>query len=528
MKNGLIAVFLFAFGTLASGTPVNAAELSIALSADVTSIDPHYHNLTPNSNVAEHIFETLVTKDPRSKLKPALAESWRAIDDLTWEFKLRRGVKFHDGGDFTAPDVVFSIDRVPNVPNSPSSFATYSKQITEKIVVDPYTIRFKTATPYPLMPNDMSTIFILSSRAAKGATPAGAATEDFNNGKATIGTGPFKFVRYAKGDRIELTRHDAYWGTKSAWDKVTLRIITADPTRVAALLAGDVRAIENVPTSDIARIAKSNDLTLYRTVSHRLMYLHLDSNRDRSPFVTDKAGKPLEKNPLKDLRVRRAISKAINRQALVERVMEGAAVTSGQLMPEGMFGYTGALKPEAYDVDGAKKLLTEAGYPDGFALTLHAPNDRYVNDEQIAQAIAQLLARAGIATRVEAMPSSVYFTRASKLEFSLMLVGWAADTAESSSPLKALLATFNKEKGMGATNRGRYSNPKMDETLTQALAIVDDTKRERMLQLATEIAVNDLGIIPLYHQHNLWAARKGITYSPRTDERTLAHEFRTQ
>ncbi len=528
MKNGLIAVFLFAFGTLASGTPVNAAELSIALSADVTSIDPHYHNLTPNNNVAEHIFETLVTKDPRSKLKPALAESWRAIDDLTWEFKLRRGVKFHDGGDFTAPDVVFSIDRVPNVPNSPSSFATYSKQITEKIVVDPYTIRFKTATPYPLMPNDMSTIFILSARAAKGTTPAGAATEDFNNGKATIGTGPFKFVRYAKGDRIELTRHDAYWGTKSAWDKVTLRIITADPTRVAALLAGDVRAIENVPTSDIARIAKSNDLTLYRTVSHRLMYLHLDSNRDRSPFVTDKAGKPLEKNPLKDLRVRRAISKAINRQALVERVMEGAAVTSGQLMPEGMFGYTGALKPEAYDVDGAKKLLTEAGYPDGFALTLHAPNDRYVNDEQIAQAIAQLLARAGIATRVEAMPSSVYFTRASKLEFSLMLVGWAADTAESSSPLKALLATFNKEKGMGATNRGRYSNPKMDETLTQALAIVDDTKRERMLQLATEIAVNDLGIIPLYHQHNLWAARKGITYSPRTDEHTLAHEFRTQ
>ena len=528
MKNGLIAVFLFAFGTLASGTPVNAAELSIALSADVTSIDPHYHNLTPNNNVAEHIFETLVTKDPRSKLKPALAESWRAIDDLTWEFKLRRGVKFHDGGDFTAPDVVFSIDRVPNVPNSPSSFATYSKQITEKIVVDPYTIRFKTATPYPLMPNDMSTIFILSARAAKGTTPAGAATEDFNNGKATIGTGPFKFVRYAKGDRIELTRHDAYWGTKSAWDKVTLRIITADPTRVAALLAGDVRAIENVPTSDIARIAKSNDLTLYRTVSHRLMYLHLDSNRDRSPFVTDKAGKPLEKNPLKDVRVRRAISKAINRQALVERVMEGAAVTSGQLMPEGMFGYTGALKPEAYDVDGAKKLLTEAGYPDGFALTLHAPNDRYVNDEQIAQAIAQLLARAGIATRVEAMPSSVYFTRASKLEFSLMLVGWAADTAESSSPLKALLATFNKEKGMGATNRGRYSNPKMDETLTQALAIVDDTKRERMLQLATEIAVNDLGIIPLYHQHNLWAARKGITYSPRTDERTLAHEFRTQ
>ncbi len=499
----------------------HAADISIALGSDVTSMDPHYHNLTPNNNVAEHIFETLVTKDPRSKLKPALAESWRAVDDLTWEFKLRKGVKFHDGGDFTAQDVVFSLDRVPNVPNSPSSFATYSKQITDKIIVDPYTIRFKTAAPYPLMPNDMSTIFILSARVAKGAT-----TEDFNSGKAAIGTGAFKFVRYAKGDRIELVRNDAYWGTKAAWDKATLRIITADPSRVAALLAGDVRAIENVPTADIARIAKSTDLTLYRTVSHRLMYIHLDGNRDRSPFVTGKDGKPLDKNPLKDVRVRRAISKAINRQALVERVMEGAAVTTGQLMPEGMFGYTSALKPEPYDVEGAKKLLAEAGYPDGFAMTLHAPNDRYVNDEQIAQAIAQLLARVGIVTRVEAMPSSVYFTRASKLEFSFMLLGWAADTAEVSSPLKALLATFSPEKGMGTANRGRYSNTKMDEALTQALAIVDDAKRERLLQQATEIAVSDLGIIPLYHQHNLWAARKGVTYAPRTDERTLAHEFK--
>ena len=521
MKN-LSAVVVTLFAALCA-TPASAADLSIALGADVTSIDPHYHNLTPNNNVAEHIFETLVTKDARSKLKPALAESWRAVDDLTWEFKLRRGVKFHDGSEFTAQDVVFSLDRVPTVPNSPSSFAAYSKQITEKIVVDPYTIRFKTATPYPLMATDMSTIFMLSARAAKGA-----ATEDFNSGKAAIGTGPFKFVRYAKGDRIELTRNETYWGARPAWEKATLRIISADPTRVAALLAGDVRAIENVPTADLARIAKSNDLTLYRTVSHRLMYLHLDSDRERSPFVTDKAGKPLEKNPLKDVRVRRAISKAINRQALVERVMDGAAVSTGQLMPEGLFGYSGALKPEAYDVEGARKLLAEAGYPDGFGLTLHAPNNRYVNDEQIAQAIAQLLARAGIATKVDAMPSSVYFSRASKLEFSLMLVGWGSDTAEASSPLKALLATFNTQKGMGTANRGRYSNAKMDDMLAQALATVDDAKRERMLQQATEIAISDLGIIPLYHQHNLWATRKGVTYAPRTDERTLAHEFKPQ
>lgn len=528
MKKNLVLAAALIAAMFAFSVPARAAEISIGLGADITSIDPHFHNLTPNNNVAEHIFETLITKDARSRLKPALAESWRAIDDLTWEFKLRKGVKFHDGSDFTAADVVFTLDRVPNVPNSPSSFATYSKQITEKIVVDPYTIRFKTATPYPLMATDLSTIFIVSSRAAKGSGPAGATTDDFNSGKAAVGTGPFKFVRFAKGDRLELARHDAYWGAKPAWEKVTFRLITADPTRVAALLAGDVRAIENVPTSDIARIAKSNDLTLYRTVSHRLMYLHMDSNRDRTPFVTDKAGKPLDKNPLKDARVRRAISKAINRQALVERVMEGAAVTTGQLMPEGLFGYSPVLKPEAYDVEGARKLLAEAGYPDGFAMTLHAPNNRYVNDEQIAQAIAQLLTRAGIVTKVDAMPSSVFFSRGSKLEFSFLLAGWGSDTAEASSPLKALLATFDTAKGMGAANRGRYSNAKMDAALAQALATVDDVKRERLLQQATEIAVGDLGIIPLYHQHNLWATRKGVAYTARTDERTLAHEFKPQ
>ncbi|MGH8648039.1 MAG: ABC transporter substrate-binding protein [Burkholderiales bacterium] len=498
-----------------------AADLSVALGGDVTSMDPHFHNLTPNNNIGAHVFETLVAKDAGGRYQPALAESWRAVDDTTWEFKLRKGVRFHDGSIFTAADVVFSIDRVPNVPNSPSPFTTYTKQVTEKIVVDPWTLRLKSAAPYPQMPIDISTVLIVSSKAAAGAT-----TDDFNTGKATVGTGPFKFVRWQKGDRIELARNDDYWGPKAPWDRVTFRIITSDPTRVASLLAGEVRAIENVPTNDLAKLSANKDLNIYRTVSVRLMYLHMDTARDKTPFATDKAGKPLDRNPLKDLRVRRAMSKAINRQALVERIMEGAAVNTGQLMPEGFFGYVPTLKPEPQDLEGARKLLAEAGYPDGFGLTLHAPNNRYVNDEQIAQAIAQMLARIGIQTRVDAMPSSVYFSRGSKLEFSFMLVGWGAETMEASSPLKALLATFNKDKGTGASNRGRYSNPKLDAVLDQALATVDDSKRERLLQQATEIGMSDLGILPLYHQHNLWAARRGIVYEARADERTFAHEFK--
>ena len=519
MKFRLAILFIF---SLAAPT-VGAADLSIALGGDVTSIDPHFHNLTPNNNIGAHVFDTLVMKEPGGRIKPGLAESWRAVDDTTWEFTLRKGVRFHDGSNFTAADVIFSLDRIPNVPNSPSPFTTYTKQVTEKIVVDPWTLRLKSAAPYPQMPNDMSTVLIVSSKSAAHAT-----TDDFNTGKAAVGTGPFKFVRWQKGDRSELARNDAYWGPKAPWDRVTFRIITSDPTRVASLLAGEVRAIENVPTTDLAKLAGNKDLAIYRTVSVRLMYLHLDTARDRTPFATDKAGKPLDKNPLRDLRVRRAMSKAINRPALVERVMEGAGVVTGQLMPEGFFGFTPALKPEPYDPEGARKLLAEAGYPDGFGLTLHAPNNRYVNDEQIAQAIAQLLARVGIQTRVDAMPSSVYFSRGSKLEFSFMLVGWGAETMEASSSLKALLATFNAAKGMGAANRGRYSNPKLDAVLDQALATVDDSKRERLLQRATEIGVGDLGVIPLYHQHNLWAARRGIVYEARADERTFAHEFRPQ
>ncbi len=515
----VFALPMFALGLLMAAS-ASAADLTIGIGADVTAIDPHFHNVTPNNNVAAHIFDYLVLRDERQKTIPGLAESWKSIDPLTWEFKLRKGVKFHDGSEFTAADVVASIERVPLVPNSPSAFTAYTKQIKEIVVVDPYTIRFKTAAPYPLMPSDLTQVAIISKQAAK------ATTEDFNSGKAAIGTGPYKLVRYAKGDRIELARHDAYWGGKTPWDKVTLRLLPNDASRVAALLAGDVQAIEYVPTADVAKIRADKKLNVYTIVADRLIYLHMDSDREVSPFITDKDGKPLTRNPLKDPRVRKAISKAINRPAIVDKVMEGQAVASGQLLADGMFGVTKNLKVEAYDPEGAKKLLAEAGYPNGFGVTIHAPNNRYVNDAKIAQAVAQMLTRVGIVTKVETMPSAPYFAQATDLKFSLMLLGWSSGTGEASSPLKALLATYNKDKGFGTANRGRYSNTKVDALLEEALATVDDPKREAVLQRATEIAINDTGIVPLHSQVNLWATRNGITYVPRTDENTLAHKFR--
>jgi peptide/nickel transport system substrate-binding protein len=520
MKNRLLVAWTLIAVSLSCATIANAAELVIGLGADVTSIDPHNNNAAPNNSIAEQIFNKLIENDAKQNQKPGLAESWRTIDDLTWEFKLRRGVKFHDGSDFTAADVAYSIER-PGIINTPGGFTIFTRSIVEKIIVDPYTIRLKTLTPYPNMPTDMSGLIIVSAKAARGATNA-----DFDSGKATIGTGPWKFVRYAKGDRIELVRNDNYWGPKPVWDKVTFRLITSDPSRIAALLSGDVQMIEVIPPADYANLKNNKDIAIFTTVSNRMIHLHLDSNRDKSPFITDKAGKPLEKNPFKDARVRKAFSKAINRNAIVERTMDGLAIPAGQLMPEGFFGVSPNLKAEPFDPEGARKLLAEAGYPDGFGLTLHGPNNRYVNDEQIVQAVAQMLTRVGIATRVETLPFAVYVSRANKVEFSAALLGWGVSTGEGTYPLRSLIATYNQAKGLGTWNWGRYSNPPMDALLEQALATVDNPKRDKLLQQATEVMINDTGLIPLHYQVNTWAARKGLAYTPRTDERTYAHEVR--
>lgn len=515
----LLGLLLGAVLTI-TGANVSAQEFKLAMSSPPTSLDPHFYNLFPNLNVSDHIFETLVTMDPDSRVIPALAESWSMINDLTWEFKLRKGVKFHDGSDLTAEDVAWSMDRPATIVGSPGKFDVYTKAIVNKKIIDAHTIRFTTKEPYPLMLADLTSIYIVSKKATTGLSSG-----DFASGKGMVGTGPFKFAKYLRDDRLELDRNDNYWGKKPAWSKVTLRFIPNDATRMAALLAGDVQAIENVPTPDLAKVRADPKVSLYSKVSHRVIYLYLDSKRDKSPTITDKDGKPLDKNPLKDQRVRTALSMAINRIAIRDRVMEGLSEPTDNLVPTNFFGYNPALKLVKYDPDGAKKLLAQAGYPNGFGVTINTPNNRYVNDEKIVQTIAQMWSRIGVATKVEGAPMSVYSPRGAKMEYSIGLLGWGAQTGEVSSPLRALLACENVEKGFGGFNWLKYCNPKMDALLVKGLSTVDDKQREKLLQDAVAIAVNDAAIIPIHQQVTTWAAKKGIAYIARTDERTHAYEF---
>jgi len=508
--------------TLAFGAAeARAQDLTIALGASVTALDPHFHALQTNNNIAAHVFNQLIEQDENQRLSPGLALSWTPKDESTWVIKLRPGVKFHDGSDFSADDVLATIKRVAWVPNSPSPFTIYTKAIKAVNVVDPLTIEIKTDGPYPLLPNDLSSFYIVSKKAVE------APTEDFNRLTAAIGTGPFKFTDYARGERIVVERNDAYWGAKPEWKKVTFRLITNPAARVAALLSGDVQMIEAVPTSDIDGLKKNANVTVTQAPSNRVIYFHMDHQRDATPFVTDKAGKPLAKNPLKDLRVRQALSMAISRDGIVERVMEGNAIPASQLLADSFFGTSPNLKPAKYDPDGAKKLLADAGYPSGFTITIHGPNDRYINDGRIIQTVAQMWSRIGLDAKVEAMPWATFAGKASNQEYSMFLVGWGSSTGETSGSLRALVATYDKDTGMGSANRGRYSNPEMDKVLAEALKTVDDTKRAALLAKASELSMNDVGIIPLHYEVSTWALKKGLTYVGRADQQTMAASVKT-
>jgi len=319
-------------------------------------------------------------------------------------------------------------------------------------------------------------------------------------------------------------RNDDYWGQKEPWQRLTIKPIANPAARVAALLSGGFDLIDNVPSADAPRLKADANVAVYAGLSNLVMLLNIDHGSETSsPFVTDKAGKPLAENPLRKLAVRRALSKAINREAIVSRTMEGGAEVASQMVSDLTFGASPRLKPEGYDPDGAKQLLAEAGYPDGFGVTIHGPNNRYPNDAQICQAIAQMLSRIGIQTKVETMPLNVFFTRAQNREFSLFLTGWgAAGTGESSVPLNAVLHSYTPDLGAGAANRGRYSNPQLDRLLETAMTTFDNTKRAALLAEANEVAMADVAIIPLHVPLYRWATRKGLTYVPRMDTMTLA------
>lgn len=501
-----------AVAVLGLAQPALAQDLKIGLKTEPSSLDPQYHALTPNLQIALHIHDMMVMSDAKGVLYPGLATSWKTINDTTWEFKLREGVKFSDGSPFTAEDVVYTYQRAAKVPNSPSPYTVYTRQIAGFEIVDPLTLRIRTDGPAPALPIDMSQLPIMQKKAAKPDVAEGVTSEALNRGEGLIGTGPFKFVEWKRGTQLVLERNENYWGTKPHWKTVTFRPMSNSAARTAAMLAGDVDLIEDPPTDDIEKLKKDPKLSVSQAVSNRIIYIHMDHVGEPSVGIEGTNGK----NPLKDKRVRQALSLAIDRDAISSRIMEGLAIPAGDFLPYPMFGTRKDSKPDKYDLNKAKALLAEAGYPDGFGISLGTPNGRYINDIKVAQAIAAMWTRAGVKTKVDSAVPPVFFKNRDELKYSAYMAGWSSQ--ELSNALRSLVATPNKEKGMGTTNKGRYSNPAMDAKLEQAMGTVDDDKRSALLQEASKMVVEDYGLLPLHYEQSAWAMKKTIAYAGRNDQ----------
>ena len=520
---------------VAAAIPLAAAQaqtLKIGLSAEPTSADPHYHKMTQNDAFSAHVYSSLVGRSADMKLVPALATSWKNLDDLTWEFKLRDDVKFSNGKPFTSEDVLFTICRtLNNETNVSQSYMDTTKLITDVQTPDAHTVIIKTGAPFPLMPAEMARSLPIiwngivehgkltfDPKKGCGVTGAWPTVADFNNGKDAIGTGPYTLKSYVKGTGIELVRNENYWGPKPYWKEVKFVPVPAAGPRLTGLLAGDFDLIENPAARDVKRISETPGFGYVITPSVRVVYFQFDVARSPSPMVRAADGK----NPLQDVRVRRAISMAIDRKAITARIMDGAATPANQFLPDGMFGTLQPPPELKYDPAAAKKLLAEAGYPDGFELTISSTNDRYINDAQISQAVAQYLSRVGIKTTVDAMTRSVYFPKRAKREFSFAMGGWSSETGEASSFLQYWVSAFDKEHGLGTSNYGGYDNPAFDKVFKRALTTVDPAVREKLLQESLTLALADLPSIPLHFESSIWAFRKGLTYEGRADQYTLA------
>ena len=482
-------------------------------------VDPHVLFLGPNMAMARNLFDSFVGRDADAHWTPALAVSWRQIDPLTWEFALRHGVKFSDGSDFTADDVVASVDRIPRIPGNPGPYTTNLRTITKVWAVDPYTIRVTTDRPNPLLPGQFTNIFILS-KSQVNATP-----EDFSSARAAIGTGPFRLVSFRYGDTAIMEPNPWYWGPKPPWQRVTIRVINNDASREAALLAGDLDLIENVPPEDVDRLRATKGIHVYARPADRVAFLMPNVSREKLPLLTDRAGQPLDKNPLRDLRVRQAISAALDRNALVSRALSGQGAPTTQLVPEGFGGWDPTVKVPPPDPAAAKKLLAEAGYPDGFTMTLACTNDRYVDDARVCQAAAQMLSRAGFAMKLETMPGSVFFprSRVGKNEWPLILYELSLSSLRDGQYILQVGAeTFDETRNIGDANRGGFSDPELDAKIDAAV-VRSDPGREEAIREALAFAVHDLGIIPMYVEPTIAATRDGVTYAPRIDQQMIAN-----
>ena len=493
-----------------------AQDLNIGLRAAGESMDPHLSAVGSNIAAVRNIYETLVMLDPQLQPYEGLAESWEVIDDTTWRFHLRDGVTFHDGSTFDAADVVASIERIPVASGADSGLNTYIQRIANVAVIDDMTIEITTLVPSPGLLLDLTRIFILPSE-----LPADTPASEFNAGSAAVGTGPFRMISFTPRTELVMEPYEGYWGDVPQWDQVTITEISNDSSRVAALISGGVDLINAVPAGDLPRIESDDAMTVYRSPSTVLLIMFMDF-RDETPLVSANDGSRLPSNPLQDLRVRQALSMAVNREAIASRIMEGNAVPANQYITEGFFGYANDLPDLAYDPEAARALLAEAGFPDGFRISVNCTSDSQPMDAAVCTALGPMLTQIGLTVEVEAIPRAVFFPGQATFQYSLMMNGWGSQTGEGSYILSTAFHTRKEGSGFGGFNHYAYSNPEVDDIIELATNELDADTRRGLLEQAMTATVEDLAAIPLVNLQSTWAGRGDLfDFTPRIDQETL-------
>ncbi|MBK1657031.1 ABC transporter substrate-binding protein [Paracraurococcus ruber] len=516
---------LAAAAALLLAGPAAAQTLTIGVRAGPESIDPHFTATGTHAETLTHVFDTLTRSGPELEILPGIAESWRVLDPTTWEFRLRQGVTFHDGAAMTAEDVAASIRRM-QVLSGPNPTRIYVRRVQEVRIIDPHTIHIVTDGPAPTLPNDFIRVFVTKASITAGLTPE-TSNEAFNTGRAAIGTGPYRFVSWTPREQFVAERYDNYWGGRQPWARHVRREIPNEAARVAQLRTGQVDMIVRAPAADVPTLERDPAIRVVKADTVYVFNFGFDF-RETTPQVTAKDGSRLASNPYRDPRVREAIDLAIDRRALAEVAMEGLGTPQGQMVTPTIFGFIPNQPIPTPNIQRARALLAEAGFPNGFRMALNFTNDRLPGDRGVGTAMAQMLARIGLEVQAAGQPAAVIFPQRTRGELSNIMAGWGTLTGEANYTYSSNAHTNNPQLRLGAFNWHGYSNPEMDRLIQAASVELDDAKRRALLQQVGALFNRERIALPLASITSAWALRKDRVDMARgrADEETYAMDIK--
>ncbi|MDJ0949873.1 MAG: ABC transporter substrate-binding protein [Alphaproteobacteria bacterium] len=481
-----------------AASAVHAKSLTMAYDADPVSLDPHEQLSGGTLQLSHMVFDPLVRWNQEHGFDPRLAERWERLDDKTVRFHLRKDVKFHSGNEFSAKDVCWTYERLKISPDFKGLFEPFEACKT----TDDATVDLVTKEPFPLVLHLATYIFPMDSKFYTGTDANGKDKAavikhgDSFASKTVSGTGPFLIAKREQGVRIEFKRFDGYWDKSSPGNvtEIVFTPIKEGPTRVAALLSGDVDFIAPVPPTDLERVKKDPKVDLVTMSGTRIITLQLNQERVAH---------------FKDQRVRQAVVHAINNEGIVKKIMKGFATAAAQQSPKGYLGYNPDLKPR-FDLAKAQSLMKEAGLEKGFNATMMCPNNRYVNDFKICEAAVAMLAKISIKVDLKTMPKAQYWPKYDERAADIMMIGWHSDTEDSANFSEFLVMTPSKETGYGQYNSGNYANPQVDKLVLQSHKMTDEEQRADVLRQVERVLYDDAAFVPLHWQDLAWAAKKGV------------------